>query len=236
MVRSKMNNPIQMLIKNESLGSKNFPRRGVAPVIATLLLVAIAVVGGSIIFVFAQGFFSDSQVSGAPKIELVKIIGYDARDVVKVKAHDGIEIEGEKGKDCCGITDGKINADERIAIYLQNNSVEKIYFSEIRIAGVVYDFTTYTTKPPPFSIGRWDQANVKPQQGEYVLLAGHNATKGKNSDLIQNPSPKMEPGQLITILVDLDQPYKVPRDVQFKLTTTNGAVFVSTIIMGGSSD
>jgi len=59
--------------------------------------------------------------------------------------------------------------------------------------------------PPPFSIGKWDQDNVKPQPGEYVLLAGHNATKGKNSDLIQNPSPRMKPGQLITILVDLDQ-------------------------------
>jgi flagellin-like protein len=221
--------------KNESRGLKNFPRRGVAPVIATLLLVAIAVVGGSIIFVFAQGFFSSAQVSGTPAIELVKIIGYDARDVVKVKAHDGIEIEGEKGKDCCGITDGKINFDERIAIYLQNNSVHKIFFSEIRISGVVYDFTTYTTIPPPFSIGGWDQNNVKPQPGEYVLLAGHNASKDPDTDLIQNPSPRMEPGEIITLLVDMDKTYNLPRDAQFKLTTTNGAVFVSTISMGQSS-
>jgi len=235
MVNSKTNNHIQLLNKNKSRGSMNFPRRGVAPVIATLLLVAIAVVGGSIIFVFAQGFFSSSQVSGTPAIELVKIVGYDARDVVKVKAHDGIEIEGEKGKDCCGIIDGLINTDERIAIYLQNNSVHKIFFSEIRISGVVYDFTTYTTIPPPFSIGGWNQANVKPQQGEYVLLAGHNATKGPDTDLIQNPSPRMEPGEIITILVDLDRTYKLPRDAQFKLTTTNGAVFVSTIIMGQSN-
>ena len=228
-----MNNHTQLLNKNVSRDSKNFPRRGVAPVIATLLLVAIAVVGGSIIFVFAQGFFSDSQVSGIPKIELVKIIGYDARDVVKVKAHDGIEIEGEKGKDCCGIIDGKINTDERIAIYLQNNSAEEVYFSEIRISGVVYDFTTYTTIPPPFSIGRWDMDNVKPQPGEYVLLAGHNATVG--GDLLQFPAPRMEPGELITILVDLDQPHQIPRDAQFKLTTATGSIFVSTIIMGQSS-
>jgi len=230
-----MNNHIQLLKKNKSRGLKIFPRRGVAPVIATLLLVAIAVVGGSIIFVFAQGFFSSAQVSGTPTVELVKIIGYDARDVVKVKAHDGIEIEGEKTRDCCGIADGLINADERIAIYLQNNSVEKIFFSEIRISGVVYDFTTYTAIPPPFSIGGWDQANVKPQQGEYVLLAGHDGSKDPGSDLIQNPAPKMEPGQIITILVDLDKSYKIPRDAQFKLTTATGAVFVSTIIMGQDS-
>jgi len=231
-----MNNHIQLLHKNKSRCSKKFPRRGVAPVIATLLLVAIAVVGGSIIFVFAQGFFSSAQVSGTPTIELVKIIGYDARDVVKVKAHDGIEIEGEKDKDCCGIIDGKINFDERIAIYIQNNSVQKIFFSEIRISGVVYDFTTYTTIPPPFSIGRWDMDNVKPQPGEYVLLAGHNATKGLGSDLIQDPAPRMEPGEIVTILVDLDKSYQLPRDAQFKLTTSTGSVFVSTIIMGQSSD
>ncbi|GFN40744.1 MAG: hypothetical protein YK1312THETA_50001, partial [Marine Group I thaumarchaeote] len=36
--------------------------RAVAPVIATLLMVAIAVVGGTIIFVFSQGFFNQAQV------------------------------------------------------------------------------------------------------------------------------------------------------------------------------
>ena len=56
-------------------------RRAVAPVIATLLLVAIAVVGGSIVFVFSQGFFSSAQISGAPQIESLQITGYDARDV-----------------------------------------------------------------------------------------------------------------------------------------------------------
>ena len=227
-----MNNPIRLLHKNESRGSKNFPRRGVAPVIATLLLVAIAVVGGSIIFVFAQGYFTSSQVSGTPTLELIKIVGYDARDVEQVMAHDGIEII-TKNKDCCGIADGIINADERITIYLQNQSVEKVFISEIRISGVVYDFTTYTTKPPPFGIGGWNQSLVKPQQGEYVILTGHDGQVG--GDLLQFPAPRMEPGELITILVDLDQPHQIPRDVQFKLTTTNGAVFVSTIIMGQSS-
>ena len=53
-------------------------RRAVAPVIATLLLVAIAVVGGSIVFVFSQGFFSSAQISGAPQIESMQIVGYDA--------------------------------------------------------------------------------------------------------------------------------------------------------------
>ena len=196
------------------------------------MLVAIAVVGGSVVFVFAQGFFSDSQVSGTPSPELIKIIGYDARDVEQVKAHDGIDII-TKNKDCCGIADGIKNADERIAIYLQNNSVKQLWFSEIRISGVVYDFTIYTVKPPPFGIGGWDQANVKPQQGEYVILLGHDGRV--DGDLLQFPAPSMRPGEIITLLVDLDKTYNIPRDAQFKLTTSNGNVFVSTIVMGQSS-
>jgi len=228
-----MNDHIQMLNKNKSRDSKNFPRRGVAPVIATLLLVAIAVVGGSIIFVFAQDFFATSQVSGEPKIELIEIVGYDARDVVRVKAHDGIEIIS-KNQDCCGVADGIKKADERIAIYIQNHSVEEVWFSEIRITGLVYDFTTYTTIPPPFGINGWeDKPGRKPQQGQYVVLLGHDGRV--DGDLLPFPAPSIQPGQLITILVDLDQSYNIPRDVQFKLTTTQGNIFVSTIIMGSSS-
>ena len=50
-------------------------KRAVAPVIATLLMVAIAVVGGTIIFVFSQGFFNQSQISGTPSIVFAVIIG-----------------------------------------------------------------------------------------------------------------------------------------------------------------
>ncbi|HSB50681.1 MAG TPA: archaellin/type IV pilin N-terminal domain-containing protein, partial [Nitrosopumilaceae archaeon] len=63
----------------KTLEKQTRKNRAVAPVIATLLMVAIAVVGGTIIFVFAQGFFSQSQISGTPSIESVKILGYDAR-------------------------------------------------------------------------------------------------------------------------------------------------------------
>ena len=80
-----MNNHITSTHKQTSHRSTNLKRRAVAPIIATLLLVAIAVVGGSIIFVFSQGFFSTTQISGAPQIELVKIFGYDTRDVTPLK-------------------------------------------------------------------------------------------------------------------------------------------------------
>ncbi len=130
-----MNDNIQT---DKNCNSKNFSRRGVAPVIATLLLVAIAVVGGSMIFVFSQGYFSNTQVSGAMEPELVKIFGFDTRDVKTLKIHNGLDIEPDS---CCGVADGKKNIDERIALYIQNNSVKPITIEELRFGGVEYQYT-----------------------------------------------------------------------------------------------
>ena len=200
--------------------SNNFHRRGIAPVIATLLLVAIAVVGGSVVFVFAQEHFDSSQISGTPNIELVKILGYDARDVAQLKAHDGQDI---LAKNCCGINDGVKNPDERIAIYIQSNSVNPVTISELRLGG--YEFQYTSTK----LLGNW-KGGVGPQQGEYVIMAGHDGTP--NGDILQENSPKIQPGEIITLVLDLDRTINVASDMQVKLTTTNGNVFVSSILVG----
>ncbi len=129
--------PNHIAIKLFTSKNKISSRRAVSPIIATLLLVAIAVVGGSGVFVFAQDHFGSSQISGSPQIEFLQIVGYDARDVEKLNLHDGNEI---LSKNCCGIADGKKNFDERIAIYIQSNSVHSVVISELRFAGDVYSF------------------------------------------------------------------------------------------------
>ena len=118
-------------------------------------------------------------------------------------------------------------------MYLQNKGVNQIFISEIRLAGEVYDYTAYTVIPPPFGIGAWDHALTKPQPGEYVILTGHDGTK--NGDVLADPAATIQPGQTVTILIDLDQSFNTSRDTQFKLTTSTGAVFVSTIVIGQDS-
>jgi len=198
-------------------------RRAVAPVIATLLLVAIAVVGGSMIFVFAQDNISETQVSGSPNVELIKIIGYDGRDVDKLKLHDGNEI---LAKNCCGIADGKKNFDERIAIYIQNNSVQPVVISELRLAGNVYSFA------PQTKIGEWDKIGDghKPHPNEYIIVNSH--IEGKNYDTVDEFSPVIQSGGVVTLLLDLGQNIGMSHDSQVKITTVNGNVFVSTIMIG----
>jgi len=216
-----MSNITQLTKQRADLGLKFHKRRAVAPVIATLLLVAIAVVGGSIIFVFSQGFFASAQVSGTIDPELVKIFGYDTRDVSPLKIHNGLDIDGPS---CCGVADGKRNIDERIALYIQNNSAKPITIEELRFGGVEYQ---YTLEP---KLGPWNPDPIGPQPGEYVIMTGPD---GKNNgDVLQEDSPKISAGGIVTLVLDLDRTLKDGRDIQVKITTLQGNVFVSTIFVG----
>jgi len=212
------------------LQSKLTSRRAVAPVIATLLLVAIAVVGGSIVFVFSQGFFSSAQISGAPTIESLKIVGYDATDGLVLQIHDGLEsgvAQGLAGND--GLLAG-----DRIAVYLQNNSEQKVTFSEIRFAGTVYTFVPGPTQliDAVGSAGVLDAATAG-----YQIATNSNGLAGAETaaTVLDTTSAELQPGAQISLILQLDENVKVGRDAQFKLSTGNGAVFVGTVIAGQQS-
>ena len=210
-------------------------RRAVAPVIATLLLVAIAVVGGSIVFVFSQGFFSSAQISGSPNIESLKIIGYDATDGPILQIHDGLASGVNQGDPL--VNDGLV-AGDRVAVYLQNQSVQKVTLSEIRLAGTVYSFVSSTS-------GLMDAYDAVAGAGvlagqtnpSYMIATDSNGTPGSETaaTVLQTTSAEIQPGQQATVIIQLDENVKVGRDAQFKLTTTNGAVFVGTVIAGQQS-
>ena len=188
--------------------------RAVSPIIATLLLVAIAVVGGTIIFVFSQGFFNQSQISGTPRIELVKILGYDARDVQFLNAHDGIEMVLD-GSDP---VDPHKNIGERVTVFVKNDSLNQVFFTEIRLGGTEYTYVTGTLTAHDAGVGE------VPTDGEYSVLTAF-------ATILEDNTAVLEPGQAATVLIQLNDNYPIGRDIQFKLTTTNGAIFVSTVVM-----
>lgn len=194
------------MTKLQSKQNKLTSRRAVAPVIATLLLVAIAVVGGSIVFVFSQGFFSSAQISGSPNIESLKFTGYDATGGATLLNHDGTSFVSNNDP-----TDGLVLGED-VSVYLQSNSVSKVTLGEVRFGGSVYNYTT--TAPGP---------------GDYQVL-----TTGPGT-FLTTTSAELQPGQQATIILSLGENIKSGRDTQFKLTTANGAVFVGTIIAGQQS-
>jgi len=202
-------------------------RRAVAPVIATLLLVAIAVVGGSIVFVFSQGFFSSAQISGSPTIESLKLTGYDATDGAVLEIHDGVDSGVAQG---AAANDGLL-AGERIAVYLQNNSVQKVTLSEVRFAGTEYTFVSGPAAPANQidafgGLGALASAAVP----SYMIATNSNAAAA--ADVLDTTSAELQPGEQVTVILQLADNVKVGRDAQFKIATANGAVFVGTVIAG----
>ena len=212
MVNRKQTQPT---LEHQSLRGKKMSHRAVAPVIATLLMVAIAVVGGTIIFVFSQGFFGEAQLSGTPLIESVEILGYDTRDVDALRAHDGTVMAAGTGGN---VTAAGKQADERIAIYVTNHSVEQVVLDEVRFGGTAYTYNTAA------SVSLWN-STTSLSQGEYSILTD-------STSILQEQTANIPPGQTATILVDLDDNYILGRDAQLKMTTSQDNVFVGTIILG----
>ena len=164
---------------------------------------------------FSQGFFSAAQVSGSPNIESLKFTGYDASDGAALKLHDGGITTALTGLAGNGLTTG-----ERVAVYVQNQGVNKVTLGEIRFAGSVYSYT-----PGGGSLGNF----VNGTGSAYRILTQAPGV------LVSSTSPEIQAGQQATILLDLSENVKTGRDVQFKLSTSNGAVFVGTIIAGQQS-
>jgi len=199
------------MIVHQKVKNWNSRHRAVDTVIATLLLVAIAVVGGIILFTFSQGFFNQAQISGTPTIELVRIIGYDARDVTNLVAHDGLTMTIISSDNN---VQGK-NVGENVIVYVQNDSSEQVLFSDIRLGGTVYTYV-FPGLILDFTVG---------SGGTYAVM--DNSTHS-----ILDQAGVAQSGETVGILFDLNDNFPVNRDIQFQLTTANGAVFVGTVVIG----
>jgi flagellin-like protein len=203
-------------------------KKAVAPVIATLLLVAVAVVGGGINFTLSQQFFNSAQASGLSGIEYILFLGYDATDGDSLTYHDGLvsnPIDDWHGNQ---MVDG-LKQGERIAIFVQNHSVHKVSFQELRLAGSVYD---YQPMSPSYKMTSYLDNTL--ESGEYTIVK--NGNTNAPADTISDPSPTIQPGQTVTIILELDKNIKIDRDMQFRIITTNGGAFVYTVLSGQQLD
>ena len=174
------------------------------------------------VFVFAQDSIFNSQISSSANIEYLKILGYDTRDVEKLLLHDGDEI---LATNCCGVPDGIKSADERIVVYVQNNSAKATIISELRFAGEEYSFVSTSKIGDNTKIGN----GHKPKMGQYIIVNHHDS--GTKYVTLEENSPTIKPGEIVTLLLDLKQSLG-HGDSQIKITTTYGNVFVLTLNSG----
>ncbi len=104
----------------------------------------------------------------------------------------------------------------------KTTAYKKISIAELRFAGNIYNFTSAAT------LTDWDDATTL-IPGEYAILTD---TPGS---LLVASAGEIQPGDIVTLVIDLDENIKIGRDSQFKLTTTNGAVLVHTVKIGQQS-
>ena len=189
-----------------------YSQRAVAPIIATLLMVAISVVGGILIFVFAQGFFTDTNIQ-TPNIESLEIFGYDTRDTATThRPHnddpsvttDDITVGGTAG--------GNLQDGDIITVYVRNKGAGPITIDRIKVFGVDYLWDVATAAAI--------SASTPGADNEFAI-----STDGINIDA----DPAIEGGQEATILLQYDASdngkIKIGRPIPIVIITGNGAAF-----------
>ena len=184
-------------------------RRAVAPIIATLLMVAISVVGGILIFVFAQGFFQDTQIA-APTIEHIEIWGYNATDKTSLGTHAGVQYT-------TGAQNNKIADSEQFAIFIRNSGGGDSLIAEVAVYGVAFtpDITATAITSSITAPLEWIMTTDGVDGcGCQVLAAGQEATI------------------IIDYESDVNGEIRLGKPIPVKITTGGGATFTKYIVSG----
>ena len=194
-------------------------RRSVAPVIATLLMVAIAVVGGMLVFVFAQDFFTSTDTMTGPTIEILQLYGYDARDV------GDDDIESHAGDPCDSENDLGANLKEgdTFAIYVRNLGANDVIIGDVKV---------FNTKGTAAGTTTLADGGAAPAPGEWLVVTGLTCVGG-----IFSASEVIGSGQDATILIVYDEsefgdPVKLGRPIFVKVETSSGNIFTKQIVNG----
>ena len=209
-------------------------RRGVAPIIATLLMVAIAVVGGILIFVFAQGFFNTTSVTG-PTVESIQLVGHDFRDVLgnstALRGLDDKVGTGITGVGSATTTDNRLSSGDWVVFYALNTGNTDVVVADLKIAGKSYTFSSTTLSGAGAAV-----PHTTPAEGSYVILTAVDTTSGVGTVSATSVIPA---GQEVTFAVNLGGTgfdlLKVGRTASISVVTGNGATFSDSVVIGTSS-
>jgi len=191
---------------------KKEQHKAVAPIIATLLMVAITVVGGILIFVFSQGFFKDTSIQ-SPSMDAIEIWGYNAQDI----ADTSFKIHGNLEVNCGGTVNQKIGNNDCFGIFIRNVGSNVVVIETLRVFGVAIPVETTATAV----------TNANPGAGEFCLV----------QNTVCSSNPLLQPGQEATVLVrnnaaTMNGEIKIGRPMIFSIETGKGQIFTKQIKSG----
>ena len=209
----------------KTINDYKYSQRAVAPIIATLLMVAISVVGGILIFVFAQGFFTDTNIQ-SPNVESLEIFGNDERERAGLRTHifDPAATEGAAGgtstlSTAPTATTLGLRDSDAITLFVRNKGSGQVAIDRVQVFGADYlwDASTAATTSVPAA------------QKFAISVTGLPLT-------ILTTSPVIGPGQDATIIIRYEQdtngPVKVGRPIPVTIVTGSGATFTKQVQNG----
>jgi len=196
-----------------------YSRRAVAPIIATLLMVAIAVVGGILIFVFAQGFFTDTNIQ-TPNIESLEIFGYDARDQANLRPHNADPASTPDSlTSFSAAASNNLKDSDAVVVYARNKGAGPITIEKIKVFGADYVFDT--------DAGGTCSGSAPGDQEFGLSTAGTTVCK---------TSAVLEAGQEASIYIAYEETtngkIKIGRPIPVVIITGNGAAFTKQLQNG----
>ena len=195
---------------NKSLRLRS--RKAEAQIISELLLVAIAVVGGIMVFVWTTGAYKSNSSVELPRTESIQIIGYDTRDTASLTGLSTIN-NGASGS-------GKLVAgSEYIVLKLRNAGNTDIKITKIIIMGVEHTWHGAITAP----------ATTAPDAGKFQV---YSKISGNPQNVDRN-SPSLAPGEDARVAAKLSS--SLPDDIQIgrnlpvEIETSNGSFNFSVV-------
>lgn len=204
-------------------------RRAVAPIIATLLMIAIAVVGGVMIYVFTQGFFGNSSISTSPSVDTITMSGYDMREIIAdgtagVTTHEGEVLDiaaGQHGDNAGLANQGIKTTDEEGTIFIKNVGQKSYTISKLEVNGQQLDFVST------------DATVVAGKYGMYTIPNTATSTAGT----ILATAQTVLPGEEATLLVSFDanNAAAAGRTIPLKITSASGSVYNFNVVIGSKS-
>ena len=196
---------------NYKVSSKGFGRnrshKAVAPIIATLLMVAIAVVGGVMVYIFTQGFFG-STTSTAPTVDAMASTGYDFREIEFITRDDGTNsLLGQTG------AAGGIGTGEYGALYVKNARTSALTITKMTVGGTAFAFSP-----------SGPAADTEFQLWKVTGLTGE----------VRSTTPTINAGETGTLLLKFSNADGAlnGRTLAVKVSSGNGGVFNFQVVVG----
>ena len=187
--------------------SKLRRRRGVAEIIGTMMLMAITVVGASVLSYFVNDSFVSGSL-GTSSLDTLEnhviLRAYDTRDSVTLLQLSGVDNKQPSDQKLCGVACAGFpdkrpisGGTEFFVIQITNNNINSIFLSSIQLNYVKHNWDPQTAGATLNLSNDLSSGGNYPHDGKFSIL--------KTASTKQYATNEVKGGQTVNLLIKLDR-------------------------------